>query len=468
MSKSIYADVNSDEMRVAIVKNGKLLDLNIRRAADKKSIGNIYLGVVKDVVEGINSCFVDIGKGRNAFLSISDYQGDIKKGEQVMIQVNKEEIHKKGAKITGKITLPGRYIVLMPMEAKIGVSKNITDMNERKRLKEIMSSVAPNGGGFVARTGALNRDRKEIVREAKFLIKRWEHIKKEYSRAKKRKIVGLIYEESDIVLYAAREFLNKETVVFLINDRYVYKRVLGFVKNTFPELKGKIKLYESDVPLFEKNNLEKQIENLKKRIIYLECGGYIIIEQTEALTAIDVNTGSFTKGSNREETAMQVNTEAAVLVASQIILRDIGGIVIIDFIDLEKRRNRIRLFNILKEEMSDDKAKITIFPVTRLGLIEMTRQRRKESIAKIICRDCPYRRGSGMIFSETTMYIKIKRELMRKGPHMPSKFINLFLHPRVAEIFDEKGIGNIEKVIRKKIKLRRDYKLHHEEFKISV
>lgn len=468
MSKNIYADVNSDEMRVAIVEKGKLIDLSIQRAEESKAAGNIYLGLVKNVLEGINSCFVDIGKGRNAFLPISDYQGDIKKDEPVMVQVNKEEIHDKGAKITGKIALPGRYIVFMPTEAKIGVSKSIVDSDVRIILREILSSVAPKGSGFVARTTAEKRSRKEIVREAKFLIRKWERVKREYNKAKKKKEPGLLYEESDIVIYAAREFFDKETEEFLVNDRYAYKNVLSFVKNMFPELKQRVKFYDSDLPLFEKYKIENQIENLKKRTIQLECGGYIIIEQTEALTAIDVNTGSFTKGLNREETAIKVNEEAARIAASQIILRDIGGMIIIDFIDLEKKRNKIRLFNILRDEMSIDKAKTRIFPMTRLGLVEMTRQRRKESILNIICRNCPYCSGSGMIFSEITMYIKIKRELIRKGSHMPGRFVNLFLHPRVAEMFDEKGLENIEKVIKKKIKLRRDYKLHHEEFRISV
>jgi len=181
-----------------------------------------------------------------------------------------------------------------------------------------------------------------------------------------------------------------------------------------------------------------------------------------------VNTGSFTKGSNREDTAMKVNSEAAVAAAQQIILRDIGGIVIIDFIDLDNKKNKNRLLSILKEEMSLDKAKLTIFPMTRLGLIEMTRQRRKESITKIICMDCPYCGGSGMIFSETTMYIKIKRELLRKSSQVHGKTVNLFLHPRIADVFDEKGLENIEKIIKKKVKLRRDYKLHHEDFKVSA
>ncbi|MFH1414944.1 MAG: Rne/Rng family ribonuclease [Elusimicrobiota bacterium] len=468
MSKSIYADVNSDETRVAIVKDGKLLDLDIRRVEENKSVGNIYLGIVTNVVAGINSCFVDIGKGKNVFLPISDYQGDIRKGESVMIQVNKEEIHDKGAKVTGKISLPGRSIVFMPTEPKIGVSKNIKDVETRKILKEILSSVAPKGTGFVARTNAEKKSKKMIIREAKFLIKKWDTVHKNYKKALKNKKPCMIYEESDLVTYAAREYLDESTVVFFVNDKTAYKKVIGYVNNVLPEFKGRVVYYESDVPLFEKHKLEIQIENLKKRTINLDCGGYIILEQTEALTAIDVNTGSFTKGLNRESTAMKVNEEAAFVSAQQILLRDIGGIIIIDFIDLDMRKNRERLFNILKNEMSDDKAKTTIYPMTRLGLIEMTRQRRKESIVKIICSDCPYCGGSGMIFSGTTMYIKIKRELLLKGPGMPGKFINLFLHPRVAEVFDEKGTSGIEKVLKKKIKLRRDYKLHHEEFKITA
>ncbi len=229
-----------------------------------------------------------------------------------------------------------------------------------------------------------------------------------------------------------------------------------------------MKLYDNEMPIFERYKVERQIDNLKRRKISLDCGGYIIIEQTEALSAIDVNTGSFTTGANRESTAMKVNEEAAREAAQQIILRDIGGIIIIDFIDLDKKSNRKKLHNILKKEMKVDKARMRIYPMSKLGLIEMTRQRRKESILNIIGRDCPYCEGSGIIFSETTMYIKIKRELVRKSEAIPGKRINLFLHPRVAEIFDEKGLKSIEKDIKKSIKLRRDYKLHHEEFKITA
>jgi ribonuclease G len=469
VSKNIYADVNSDETRVASVEKGKLVDLTIRRVEEKKTVGNIYMGVIKNVIEGINSCFVDIGKGKNAFLPIADYAGDIRKNEPVLVQVSKEEIHDKGAKITGKISIPGRYIVYMPTDSKIGVSKTIENKEERARLKEMLTAVATKGGGFVARTNAEGQDKKKIVREAKFLIRKWDAVSRAFNKAKKSKSrkATLIYEESDIVINTAREMLDETTNLFFINDKRKFKNVHGYVKKIFPEFKDKVKFYNQDVPLFEKYHIENQIDNLKKRVIYLDCGGWIIIEQTEALTAIDVNTGSFTKGQNREDTAMKVNEEAAMIAASQIMLRDIGGIVIIDFIDLEQRKNRQKLFNILKREMSADKAKITIYPVTRLGLIEMTRQRRKESIMKVICRDCPYCSGSGMIFSETTMYIKIKRELLRKGRRMTGKYINLFLHPRVAEVFDEKGTQLLEKTLKKKIKLRRDYKMHHEEFRIS-
>jgi len=467
VTRNIYADITPDEKRVAIVDQGKLIDLYIQRPDDTKSAGNIYVGRVQNVLENINSCFVDIGEGRNAFLPVSDYQGDIKKGGKLVVQVVKEEVQDKGAKVTGKISLPGRMLVFMPNEGKVGVSRNVSDEKERKRLKSILAEVSPPGGGFVARTSSEGRTKKEILREAKFLIKLWGRVDREIKKALKTGRPGLIYEESDIVTYAAREFLDKDTKVYLINEKETYKKIRAFVKKIFPEHLDRLKLYTSDMPLFERYKVEVQIENLKKRKISLDCGGYIIIEQTEALTAIDVNTGSFTSGTNREATAMKVNEEAARMAASQILLRDIGGIIIIDFIDLDKRSNRQKLLSVMREEMKVDKAKLRIYPMTRLGLIEMTRQRRKESILSIICRDCPYCGGSGMIFSELTMYIKIKRELLRKGPRVQGRTVNIFLHPRVADIFDEKGYKKLEKILKKRIVLRRDYKLHHEEFKIT-
>ncbi|MGM0567811.1 MAG: ribonuclease E/G, partial [Elusimicrobiota bacterium] len=291
-------------------------------------------------------------------------------------------------------------------------------------------------------------------------------ITREAQKAKKRGNPAVLYEESDVALYTAREFLDESTEVFLINDKKVYRTVRSFVKKTFPELASKVKYYSSNIPLFERYKIEHQIDSLRKRTINLDCGGYIIIEQTEALTAIDVNTGSYTSGESREKTALKVNKEAACAAVSQIVLRDIGGIIIIDFIDLNDKKNKKKLLDLMKREMVVDKARFKIFPMTRLGIIQMTRQRRKESIVEKLCRDCPYCGGSGMIFSEVTMYIKVKRELLKKGRSMPGKKINLFIHPRVAEEVERKGFESIEKEIGKKIVLRRDYKMHHEEYKI--
>ncbi|MDA3793476.1 MAG: Rne/Rng family ribonuclease [Elusimicrobia bacterium] len=468
MSKKIYADITEDENRIAIVEKGRLIDLHIMRYSDQNRVGNIYSGVVQNVLKNINACFVDIGTGKNVFLPISDYKGNIKKGKKVLIQVAKEEVQEKGAKVTGKISLSGRHIVYMPKEGKIGVSRNIKDKKERKRLRSLLAAAASNGEGFVARTNAENLKKRTIMREVKYLRQEWKGIEKSNNKAKRNQKPVILHNEANLVIYAAREFLDSDTLVFIINDKKQYKEVKTFIKKTDPSLKNKIELYKSDMPIFERYKIESQIDNLKKRTISLDCGGYIIIEQTEALTAIDVNTGSYTKGSNREKTAMKVNSEAARLATSQIILRDLGGIIIIDFIDLKTKKNRNKLLSIMHQEMKIDKASLKIFPMSRLGLIEMTRQRRKESIIKILGQDCPYCSGSGIIFSETTMYIKIKRELIRKGPKIRSKYINLFLHPRVAEEFDSKGLQNIEKQIKKKIKLRRDYKLHHEDFKITA
>ncbi|MGM0441136.1 MAG: Rne/Rng family ribonuclease [Elusimicrobiota bacterium] len=467
MTKKIFADINEDEKRVAIMESGRLVDLHIEREDDRKTIGNVYMGVIQNVVGGINSCFVDIGTGKNAFLPISDYKGDIKKGKKVLVQVSKEAVQDKGAKITGKISLPGRYVVFMPTESKIGVSRNINNKKKRKWLRRILSKVTPKKGGFVVRTHAKNKTKKEILREAKFLKNLWKKIKSRKRKSLKNNKPELIFKSFDIVNYAAREFLDKKTQVFMVNNKRGYKKLRKFVKKIFPSFKNKIKYYKSDIPLFERYKIEHQIENIKKRTLQLDCGGYIIIEQTEALTAIDVNTGSYTSGSSREKTAIKVNKEAARLAASQVILRDIGGIIIIDFIDQKKRSNRDSLLGILKHEMRFDKAKSKIFPMTRLGLIEITRQRRKETILNILGKDCPYCKGSGIIFSEMTMYIKIKKEVLKKGPSVNAKVINLFLHPRVAEVFDQKGLGSLEKKINKKIKLRRDYKMHHEEYRIS-
>jgi len=467
MRREILVDVAEDEVRIALVEDGHLVELFIERKEEKSIVGNIYLGRVVNILKGLRSAFLDLGLEKNAFLSLSDLPPDkreIKKGDRLLVQIVKEQIGDKGAKATARISLPGRYLVLMTNVEHIGISSKILDGEERRRLSEIIKEITPPGAGFVVRTEASGRHNKDLIREGKYLLNLWQMIKKE------KEAIGegyLVHKAFGLIFYVVRELFTEEVESLIMNSWAEYKQVRSYVKMTDRHLLRKVRLYKKKSPLFEMHNLESQISKMKDEKILLPCGGSIIIEQGEALTAIDVNTGKFAGGASLEETAFLTNCQAAEEIMRQVRLRNIGGLIIIDFIEMKQKKHREKVMDILHQQSLRDKAKRDLLPITKLGLVEMSRQRRRESIINTLCQPCPYCKGSGLVFSEKTMFIKIKKEILRTATQTGNKYLNVFMNPRIAPLFDEKKVEQISKITGKRINIRPDYKLHMEEFEIT-
>ena len=467
MKREILVDVAEDEVRIGLVEDGHLVELFIERTEEKSLVGNIYQGRVVNVLRGLRSAFLDLGLEKNAFLPLGDLPPDkreIKKGDRLLVQIVKEPIGEKGAKATVKISLPGRYLVFLPNVEHIGISKRIQDDKERGRLRAIIKEIIPQGAGFVARTEATGHHRKDLIRECKYLLNLWRIIEK------KRETIGeghLVHKAFGLIFYVVRELFTEGVDSLIINFKAEYKQVRSYVKMTDPQLLRKLSLHKRKSPLFEMHNLEKQLSKMKDQKIFLPCGGSIIIEQAETLTAVDVNTGRFAGGKSLEETAFLTNSQAAEEIMRQVRLRNIGGLIIIDFIEMKQKKNREKVMDILRQQSLRDKAKTDLLPITKLGLVEMSRQRRRESILDTLCRPCPYCAGSGLVFSEKTMFIKIKKEILRTAAQTENKYLNVFMNPRIAPLFDDKKVEQISKVTGKKIKIRPDYKLHVEEFEIN-
>ncbi|MFH1856297.1 MAG: Rne/Rng family ribonuclease [Candidatus Omnitrophota bacterium] len=494
--------ISSDlyERRVAFVLDNKLDKFYMERLTDKHLVGSIYKGKVSAIVAGIEAAFVDLGVGKNGFLYVSDTKsapseyeivfdeeteglpvkevsfgpssiGDIlKKGQEILVQVTKEPFGTKGPRLTTDISLAGRYLVFMPYDKRIGISKKIESAEERKRLKEILSSLRKyNEGGYIVRTAADGCSKQELIRDFKYLRNLWQRIKK---NAEKKVTPSLIHEELDLALRITRDSLNEEISQVIIDSKEEYKKIWRFLKMFEPKLCGKLVFYTEPAPLFEKYNIEKDIENIFQRKIQLRSGGYIIIEPTEALVAIDVNSGKFTKQKSLEETVFITNLEAAEEVAKQIKLRDLGGIIIIDFIDMKRESHRKKVLNKLKDSAKDDKAKINIYGFAELGLVKLSRQRMRRSFESVSYGTCPYCMGRGLVKSEKTMAILA----LRKAQNYLRNFrrgrmkIDLFVHPFVAERLkgeDSFLVSSLEKKTRTKIDIVGRENFHIEDFEIE-
>ena len=421
IEKEMLINIGSNEHRIAIVENGTLEEFYVEKTTSRRSAGNIYKGRVEAIVPGIGAAFVNIGVSRNGFLYLDEKKGiddvfsedieatstyregklsSLDKGQEVLVQVVREEMSTKGPRLTRRISIPGRYVVLVPYEQRIGISKRIEDPKERARIKKILSGLRlPKEIGLIVRTEGEGMGRREFAREIRYLINLWKKIVK---RAKTSPAPSLIYGEYDLVLRATRDLFTKEIDRVLVDSKEEFRRIFNFIRVFLPNLKWRVKFYRANVPLFESAGIEKQIEIAFNRKIKLKSGGCIIIEPTEALVTIDVNTGQFTgkKGPSRknpEETVFITNREAAREIARQIRLKDVGGIIVIDFIDMKRREHRRAVLNDLKEGVERDKAKIKILNFSEIGLVEMTRQRMRKGLESTAYNTCPQCQGRGVV-----------------------------------------------------------------------
>ncbi|BBO76769.1 ribonuclease G [Desulfosarcina widdelii] len=507
MYKKIIINVADHETRVALVEDETIAELFIERKGSRDNTGNIYKGRVQRVLPGMQAAFVDIGLNQAAFIYVDDvirenykeieehfacdedeenkalqeetqtaYQPRteneniedlITEGQEVLVQISKSPIGTKGARITSNISLPGRFLVLMPTSSHIGISRRIEDETERQRLKDIVAELSSNSEmGYIVRTAAEGVQSEKIAYEMGFLKNLWCNIQKKYQTAA---TPTLLHQELNLSLRAVRDLLIQEAEKLVIDSNKDYESVLAFLDTFNPSLKDSVDLYEGKEPIFDAYNLEGDISRALKRKVWLKSGGYVVIEHTEALVAIDVNTGRYVGKHNLEETILKTNLEAVKEIAYQIRLRDIGGIIIIDFIDMEKKSNQEKVFSALNEAFTKDRSKTHILPISEMGLIQMTRKRTRKPLTRLLCDPCPYCEGEGYIISTKTICYSIYREVLRYAADMTGSRLTLRVNPEVAEFLhgeENRLVPNLERKIGKQIVIYPDSRYHMEAFDI--
>ena len=500
MKQEIYISSTPQESRIALMEDGLLAEFLIERKEEMGVAGNIYKGKVARVLPGMQAAFIDIGMEKAGFLHASDFSSEpedaqllnatddvefaeppkpqparrlplekqISRGEEILVQVAKDPLGTKGARVTSHVSLPGRYMVFMPGTKHIGISRRIESEEERKRLKEIAQSLGTENGGFILRTACEGRSKREIQRDLAFLTRLWKGIQK---KAQGAPAPALIHQDLDLITRTIRDFFSNDTEQVVIDSSKDAKRVVDFVRHFMPRLRSKIVTYTGQEPLFEQQGIEEKVVKALDRRVWLRSGGYIIIERTEALTAVDVNTGRFVGKRNQEETIFKTNLEAAQEVVRQLRLRNVGGIIIIDFIDMEKEANRKKVYEALKEALKKDKARTNILKISELGLVEMTRQRTRESLENQLLRPCPHCEGRGRIKSAATVAYDVLRAIKRQQATVENgKNIVVRLHPDIANfLYDEKNnsLENLEREINHRIIIKASQELHHEKYEIA-
>jgi ribonuclease G len=481
VAKQILINADPWETRVAVLDETALVELYVERGRGHGIAGNIYLGKVVRVLPGMQAAFVDIGLDKAAFLHVSDLlapedlRGDeepedeaeeadapaddegaprrrsvplppieqrLSKGDELLVQVAKEPMGSKGARVTAHISLPGRYMVLMPDTRHLGISRRIEDPEERDRLRALVEAERPPQGGFIVRTACEGATRREIHDDIRFLTRLWAHTRK---TAEPARPPALIHQDLDLVLRTVRDLFTGEVERLVVDDAAAHARVHEFVEATMPRLTSRVHHYQGVTPLFEQHGIEAKITRALDRRVWLKSGGYLVIEQTESLTAIDVNTGRYVGKKNQEETVLKTNLEAAKQVVTQLRLRNLGGIIVIDFIDMEEPANRKKVFDVLLEAMKADKARTNILRISELGLVEMTRKRTRESLGQLLSSSCPHCEGTGRERSaETRAYDALRHARHAAASHDGSGPLVLHVHPDVAEFLAGAGAGSLD------------------------
>jgi len=507
MTNELVINARPHETRVALVESGTVVELHVKRGPEQELVGNIYLGRVLRVLPGMQAAFVDISLDRPAFLYVTDVYNDLRYWEQIMlqeadednsleavtplrmrflkgsdiniegllqegqdilVQVSKEPLGAKGARLTSHITLPGRHLVFMPTVDHIGISRRIEDEKERTRLKRIMQELRPPSAGFIVRTASERAPKEKLESEMEFLTKLWTNIqkKKETSSAP-----SLVHKELTITLRAVRDLFTKEIDRLVIDSREEYQSVMEFIETFVPNFRYSVELYEGREPIFDAYGIEMEINRALDKKIWLKSGGYIVIESTEALTAIDVNTGSYVGKRNLTETIVKTNLEAVKEIVYQIRLRNIGGLIVIDFIDMDREEDRESVFLAVNEALERDRTKTTVVKMSELGLIEMARKRTRENINLFLTEPCPYCEGRGRLESPTTICYDIFRDLERESLSGETGAIYLLVNPEIERTLKEEerySVMELEKRINRRIIIIGKDDFHPEQHEISL
>jgi ribonuclease G len=474
MKKEILINSVGNEIRIAITEEGKLAELFVETPEKERMVGDIYFGKVAKVMPGIQAAFIDIGLPQDAFLHFSDIsdvqdeynamlddededddadeesdvpptpkpkqekkpreerrkQVNLQKGQEIIVQVTKEPVAKKGVRVTSQVSLPGRFLVLLPFDGKVGISKKISSFRERRRLRRLVRSILPQGFGVIVRTNAENQDEKLFLNDLESLLVSWREIEKS---AKEEQPPSLIYKDMATTSSVIRDLFSEQVERVVTDDKRLFKEIKSYVKVFSPEMADRVEFYSKREPLFDAFGIEKEIATLLVRKVWLKHGGYIIVEQTEAMVVVDVNSGRYAASKEQEENSLRTNLEAAREISRQIRLRDMGGIIVIDFIDMLDDRNKKKVYDEMKKEFKRDRSKHTILPLTDFCLMQITRQRQRQSIIHSFTEPCPVCGGTGTIQSKTTILSHIERWLRRYRAEGKEFSIHMKVHPSMAE-----------------------------------
>ncbi|MEN6348560.1 MAG: Rne/Rng family ribonuclease [Syntrophomonas sp.] len=473
MVKEIVAEVYPWESRVAIVEDGRLAE--VFWADQSENVGNIYKGKVKDILPGLSCVFIDIGLVKNAFLYAGDvvYSGDkkginvfdiLKSGQDIMVQVKKEAFAEKGARVTGDLSIPGRYLVLLPFQNEISISRKITGDQRRKQLRSIIEENKSCRAGVILRTACLDAEDDEILAELNKLIQVWKEMNIRY---RNHKAPSLIYEDMDVLERTLRDYLDSSISRVSINNQRLKDRIASYVEKEKATSGILVQYVEGD--LFEKYCLEKDIKRSLRRKVWLKSGGYLIFDKTEAMTVIDVNSGKFTGKNDFEDTVFKINQEAALEIARQLRLRSLGGIILIDFIDMKNKDNEDEVINILKKELEKDKAHTRVMGMTDLGFLEMTRKKSRYGVVEFFTDECPLCNGRGHTINLNALSCEVKRKLANMG-YVENDVLVCEAHPRLLKLIkdDEKNLDYIKKRTGKEIKFINNPNMELTEYSINA
>ena len=492
VSEEILINVTPRETRAAVVENGVLQEVQIERALRRGYVGNIYKGRVSRVMPGMQAAFVEIGLERAAFLHASDIlrsvpplAGDgqeapppppaqpigelVRDGQEIVVQVIKDPIGSKGARLTTNLSVPSRYLVLLPLAKAIGVSVRIEDETERARLKEILQARAiETGHGYIVRTNAEGQGAEALAEDVAYLTRLWQSVQEAMARARAGERV---YEDLSLPLRALRDLMRKDVEKVRVDSRETLERMLRFAGQFMPELAERIEHYPGERPIFDLYGVEDEIQRALKKQVPLKSGGYLVVDQTEAMTTIDVNTGAFLGHRNLEETVYRTNLEAAQAAARQLRLRNLGGIIIIDFIDMVDEEHKRQVLRTLEKSLAHDHAKTTVYEMTQLGLVQMTRKRTVESLERQLCEPCPACEGRGSIKTAETVTYEIFREITRAVRQFEAKKLLVLAAPKVvARILDEESaaVAELEEFIGKTIRFQPEEHYAQEQYDVVL
>ena len=535
MKKEIIINSALNEVRAAILEDGRLAEFFIEMPDKERYIGNIYLGKVSKVIPSINAAFIDIGTKQDAFLHFSDvdeslednfdsddeqeeeqkndnkgiglgpnagtqyvggidpahalsrfspkinYKGknltvfhtkksgnitiNLTPGQYVLVQITREAYSHKGVKVTSKISIPGRYTVLLPFESMIGVSKKVSNFKEKKRLRKLAHTALPKGFGCIIRTAAVDKSAEELVNDWEIMLEQWGTIQEKVNLADGP---GCVYNDFNLAASLVRDMFTTQVQQMVVDSKKLYKEIVYYVRRVSPHLESKILLYNGKNTIFEEFGIERDLNSTTKRKIPIPCGGDVVLEQTEAMYVVDVNSGRAT-GANQEENSLTTNMESAREIAKQLRLRDIGGMIVIDFIDMFKEQNRRRLLYEMRKEMSKDRAKSVIYPLSQLGLMQITRQRVNQNIQEKITETCPTCKGTGRITSKSVMINDIERWLGSFRKTAKEFRLIIYVHPAIAEFMTDGIVSIASKMMLKyfiKLNIQQDSSMQLDKFKM--